>query len=614
MKFIYFIGLAFSLSSFASSNLNQCVQDICGAPEENMSYSEVNNLITSEEDEIVISKLIDGIRLNKGNFELETKSFLDIYSGDRAKFLENLSSIDKSTIVYFRKLFPALVIMAEKGLVVPNLFSSLYFYEAEYKKLFLESGMGEEEASWTSELITKFKASYKMSDLFGVLFSRVPEYAISSYSGQYDYSNFRNIVEQFGEIAGNSSTEIPLSPIEDSVFLAAVTKSLKRLNLADLSTEKVRTINTAYVVKELVKQFRNPENESVKDFVNYLESTPSSIWSSIISKFDSEVEELISLRESQKDSLNQNFENVLNTCKTHLIEAYKKLPTKSEIEFFRKYLREVKKEAVNFVKRKISYSMGKTVDAKLAKVQFDLPLAKENFTTYIQNELSKNSRDYTDDEKMIISMSSLNLQELSSKNFPFGALEGSCTDLEDNGVLYDYAVTEEMITVPSIKVSWSVLKNMDRLKSVVTHEIGHQLFAMLRGSIKKEEAHTKTSFNNVKEVLKCVSSIHKDAKSEEYTIWDENGDYHKVPITQYTNEDFSDQLAALVDRDNKFNMACVFMDEENSDYTNLSLVNENEDDTHSSGFFRVLNIEMIRKNNLPESCSGLDDGLKNCLD
>ena len=90
---------------------------------------------------------------------------------------------------------------------------------------------------------------------------------------------------------------------------------------------------------------------------------------------------------------------------------------------------------------------------------------------------------------------------------------------------------------------------------------------MLRGSVNNNNRHSEDSFNNVKQVVNCTASLHGNKDQEYYRLYDKEGTFNKIMISQYTSEDFADQFSAFVDQGNSQNMACVFAQQENEKRT-----------------------------------------------
>jgi len=593
-----------------SESLNQCAVDICRLPEENLSWEEV--LLPKEEIKNfeAVEEIKDMIKANKKSFLESEMTLLRSLEGEQREYVESLSKEDQALLIFFKKITPAVISLYMKGHASPSLLSSFIIFERDFKKIFIEDGMSEEEASWTADAINSLRLSFKSGDLYGVLFSKTPEYAITSYTGNSLYSNFRSLVEQvnlFFEDDKRFNSQL------FDIFLRTIPKSY----LNDIDSDKALRINTSFLIKELLKQIKKPESDEVKLFTNFLKSPPDFIITSMHTSWKTDFSKSKDNLELTEPEIDERFLKVLKNCGEKLNAGMSQLPTDREIKEIQAYIRKVRRRAIHFVQSKVSYSFAKSIDEQLSQVQFDLPLNRKNFKEKILTRLSFfRSGVYSFNELRLLSLVGVNDGLLESENFPFHRLASECEEYPSMSVLYDYSVSQEIINVPSLKISWSVLKNMDKLKGVIAHEFGHQLFSFLRGAIHSQKAHTKESYNNVRKIISCISSIHR-GKAEEYTLYDENGNYTKIPITQYTNEDFADQFSALVEKDNNQNMACVFLKEKDGRYIENSMVNFDKEDVHSSAILRILNIENSKKKEISKSCievlKSSEIKMKSCL-
>ena len=131
-----------------------------------------------------------------------------------------------------------------------------------------------------------------------------------------------------------------------------------------------------------------------------------------------------------------------------------------------------------------------------------------------------------------------------------------------------------------ITPSHYTLANEEERDGIIGHEFGHVIYRTLNKT--EEFSHEKTRFQAM---VRCLQNKHPR----------QNGKLDK----RYTEEDFADTIGGL---SNKYNMACGLLTQENNVYTNLTLTNQNENDTHSSPLFRTLNVHHQQHGSLPSSC------------
>ena len=89
----------------------------------------------------------------------------------------------------------------------------------------------------------------------------------------------------------------------------------------------------------------------------------------------------------------------------------------------------------------------------------------------------------------------------------------------------------------------------------------------------------------------CLNSNHREGGA----VKDDNrGD------GLYTEEDWADLVSALAS--NEKNTACFLLKQENDIYSDLSLENSFSRDSHSSGFYRALQIYFYSNGQYPKEC------------
>jgi len=160
-------------------------------------------------------------------------------------------------------------------------------------------------------------------------------------------------------------------------------------------------------------------------------------------------------------------------------------------------------------------------------------------------------------------------------------------------------------TYNGIKMGPYAVKEFDGPgKQVLAHELGHHI-----GHFMESHPLSQDTTYTFARVRQCLATTHNEVKSEDQMevrslgkkkyLWKEN---------LYTEEDFADWIAA---KTSDKNMACFFIQNEFLDQgIEGLLVNPNINDTHSSGFYRLLNIEMQQRGKLPKSCK--NDVIKTC--
>jgi hypothetical protein len=604
------------VSGFAHASLEQCISEICGTADKNDDIQEYQDKVIQREttDKNFASNITKKLIDLKAQIIEKEKNNLSINSKMDGALINSMNEEDRAILTFIHNIFPALAVLISDRTIIRGLFSNIYFDdEADILTKLVESGIEQDEAQWLNQIFVAIKNDYDLQKIFGVLFSTVPEYAITSYTQESTRANFTNIHEQINTLI----TEIESKSI---ILNKMAKKRLETIAMTkDLDSAKVREVLTFFTINEFLKVIRSKDQAVEKEtFRQAILMSGHFLTNKILNKVKSINEKAGSLSLTP-DEIESRFNLMNEKCIAKTSEIFNTLPDEKEITAFQKYLSVLKKKSLNFIQKKVSYGYASMAKEKIDKIQYDVPLNQEFFQQEILDELSEVtllSQNLSPSERLIFQLLELNAETLDSEVYPFHSLLERCEAREETDSFYDYAVTENFIEIPSIKVSWSVLKDFPRFKSVFAHEMGHQIYYLIRGGIHDDNSHSIGSFNKVKEIVSCVSSIHGKV-NDEYDMWDQNGDHAELKISQYTVEDFADHFSAYVEKGSEMNMACVFPTQENNEYKELSLTNPLETDSHSAHSFRIMNIEFLKKGQLPESCKEVlapeNLELKNCF-
>ena len=169
----------------------------------------------------------------------------------------------------------------------------------------------------------------------------------------------------------------------------------------------------------------------------------------------------------------------------------------------------------------------------------------------------------------------------------------------------------------TIKVSWQSVQNPRMGESVLVHEIGHATVNYF------ERFHTSgPSGQKYQDTLSCLNSMQRVRHSNREGVWfhlSEDGKTHphQFPISQYTEEDWSDLVTAMVAPEDAPNMGCFFHSQADNKYSSLKVFRSEQEEQaieqaraqeglkpleHPTDLFRVLHIEKVQKGVLPPAC------------
>jgi hypothetical protein len=143
-----------------------------------------------------------------------------------------------------------------------------------------------------------------------------------------------------------------------------------------------------------------------------------------------------------------------------------------------------------------------------------------------------------------------------------------------------------------LELSNAEMANSNMTAPAMAHFFGHKVAAFL-----KENGASEESRGKFVEARKCLALKHKSEGRSRLT----RVGRLSVPETDFTEEDFADQIAHMAVPKSKVNTACRNFTGEDSEYEMYS----GEGELHSTPLFRLLFSEHARAGGLSESCKKL---------
>jgi hypothetical protein len=601
------LGISFLLSSFtASADLNQCIVDICGPASENRNIDFYQNQYESDDKLNKNEKefLLKAIDANKENFfSIKVNALKEIEAFSLETF-NSINSVDKGILVLFvQGLIPLSTISYSSNNRIRGEFSELFIDDSlEYDEVFKilqDAGNDESLSSLQANYIINIKQSKLARKVLGMMFSRAPEHALGDH---FNSENKETILKLYHEKMSQVIDEIlNHDTASDSKILKFLANSYKGyLEIGDLSAEEISQLNLLFGLNLFKMEFLKEQKGSAKE--GFWDNTlDDRILESTFEMLQTKAKSMTSNSSYSKKDREEDFLEAKKICIEKLEYNIQKLPTRTQINNFIYYYRKLVKGAKSFTEKNISYSFAKVVDKKLSKLQIDLPPTREVFIKKVP-VIMKNKASANVDLSVVLA--NLIIAPIGENTYSF--LIDSCSQGSIEGAFYDYSVSS-LWHAPSLKLSWTTLKEFERFKGVIAHEVGHQLYMLYEGEYDLEERFTWAEFNNSRNLFQCISQNHED-RSISRSSWSPDGALESFKVSKYANEDFADQFAAYIEKETAANYACVFLKIEDNQYSDLSFINTDDDDHHSSNAFRVLSIEKTKQGALPESCNrALDD-------
>lgn len=286
-----------------------------------------------------------------------------------------------------------------------------------------------------------------------------------------------------------------------------------------------------------------------------------------------------------------------------MLHGLKLLPEKEKLEEVKKKVPAfMDKFFENFAKEFSSDSTG-IIKGAIGELHINYPETREEFLKKVENwldykksladETLKQLRDKTN-KKAIAFHGREYLQSLIMGGNADGALS-QITPLVAVNPIPDFYIG----AYNGIKMGPFAVNEFDGAgKQVLAHELSHHI-----GHFMEENPLSKDTTGKFKVLRQCLASSHKDGvKKVKVKVKSLKNKTHRWNENFYTEEDFSDWVAA---KTSDSNFACQFV--KNMDFSQYEkmedlFVNANKKDPHSSGFYRLINMELHQKGSLPESC------------
>ncbi len=266
----------------------------------------------------------------------------------------------------------------------------------------------------------------------------------------------------------------------------------------------------------------------------------------------------------------------------------KVLPNAQQAKALKDSVQEVKNRVAQGWAPKYSVQTQKGIEDYLKKVDFVLPLSKDEFQEGFKEKLRLKLLAKQRDSKLEIrNFSTLALiflvTEFNKEIVAIAKPESAAAkDMSSNEYL-KMCDREKVKTLSDanytllgkIRLSYTSAQALDLGKGVIAHELGHGISRIFRD--KKASDHSSKKHA---EFIKCLGGLHS-----------KNGEH-------YHEEDYADWVAGNV---TSVNMACIFP--QNYRSSGSLLENVDESDPHSDDFFRLLHIESLQRAKLPKACN-----------
>lgn len=374
--------------------------------------------------------------------------------------------------------------------------------------------------------------------------------------------------------------------LESKDFISFVdTKKIRETLKVNRNAVALEDLNNIYAFSTLFKVILFDSDMAAK-----LGTSPLDLQKeSVAENFDKTISEDIANYEAVLKEPNRGIK-FLSACSNAYFTAQGVLPSDKQLADFSKRVDFLKANFFNKMKTKMSsHSAG--IVAKEIKEKWNtiLPMSREQhkkmMTKMVNESLIQQRKESSSfdnfmstphgNELTAIMLSVSQISYVRTKT-DWG-MDDDCVEITPS-ILPDEALKERGLAVGPL-----VIKFGADAEGVTYHEMGHLLRRFLYGG----NISVKTSAD-FKRTRMCLRGIHRN-------MGDFNGAF-------YESEDYADYAASVVDEPSK-NAACVFTRLASADgYKNYRLAQSDDTDTHSSDFYRLLNIHYQKNGSIPAVC------------
>ena len=593
---------AISCNLEENKNFNSCIEALCGKAENNKTYQNLFDGITSDAETIEGPELVQ--------FKSNIASYLDISLKGTERSLNDYK--DPATLA--KTLIEPDMASTHKILAISSALALL-----DFEKIIKESSLSSHHLVVSvddEELKKGLGAKAAQAPIYKELLNN-PDLQISMFAQNYGWTltnqsrypnlSLKEVIQkelvQFNALMAKLQKETPkayeLFKSSAIINQKILDKILKEENPSEsLQVDFFDSVVNARLMVKYITQ-------GAPEFNKLKVTTLGNLYSENELRLRLMLNRILTSELKQKDEV---LKAKLNHCVAIFQKNQLALPTNSEKNEFTKTANEVR----STVRQKISANLSKetaiALSTPLEKIFFDFPSTKAESSFLIQEQLNALINDQNEMEKKYkgedknVNPEDLKLaaihsfMNLTSDNFA-SDLKDMCDEFEVpslNDASYNLGSGK-------ILVSWMSIKKPDMGKAVLTHELGHALSTILRSTPISE--HSAMKFKSARECL-SLRQPSEESTAEMLNYKNVRGNTVTVDyqISQYAEEDWADLVAAKFAPDNTPNKGCFLIGEKDDNYSSNNLSPLDASDTHSPEIFRLLHIEYLKKKTLPASC------------
>lgn len=560
-----------------------CIKTICSGSTGTLSLSLSSNLDKVWDD----SRMSDAIQLFKKTVQTNEIARTTIlqkaeaqFASPKMKISEQL--IDAKAAQVMDQIAGSIFDSAKLSFLADGRMSP-HVDRSEAIKQFVENGFSKADAA---TLVDEFQ-----NDSYATTFLME-----KNVTPSYFYDNlkpgisFQKAIRDDAKIAQASLKKIPKTSSAEGLGLTGADYSF---NLAksdqpiddELSQSLFHKIRQIYFAKYYYDhpKIRKIVFELVKKQLNEdLPNQKSVITAMIKNKSSSQLDEL----NNPRKTFATPGESLFKKCFGNLAYALENYPTEQQIQNSKPVLDAVKSDVIQALSKVLSPETLKCIQEPIAKIQFVYPLTKDEYFQSFKNLMQS----HLDEDQKLLALAKKDQGDLSVAYSYRNDLNGSPRPLglyEDCRSLGVRAIsdhTEHGFNVLSL--SAESIKSPDVGKSIVAHEIGHIVSNLMQNSSCISEK-SKEKFLKSKTCIEGIQPPELDSQSQ------------KANYDVHFEEDFADVISAISEKNN---MWCSFYTDKKLNNMQKIEIEASPNDPHSSFYMRLLQFEINKTGELPNSC------------
>ena len=606
-KIIIFSLVAMATESQYGSSFVQCQVDICGSSEENVTTGDIHNQITRIVEEVPLpTSTLNMLDRISPSYERKKKRLLGKLARLKKFFQgDHLAINQHEKRVLFSRLFFVLFhnSVASADSEHEDVLSTIKLLDQQSIRENIPPYINTQIIPYALKALEQISNHYHERRFYYGLENGSKELFMWENEGK----NIQEVIDREAKAIAEKFQTMERM-IDPSLEPEEITDVHSSMNVQILTERQVEDLfNNILVLNAYLELFFDDDLHRGLDSITTYDQFYNI--QAVVNRIDMITQEV--------QEIEDDFSEELSKCRDIIKNNYKALPTKRELEAFKKRAEMVKKTAKEFVESAFSTDADPLLVPFFDDVTIKYPDISDHILENIEKEIESELEEeheigdstIADDINSVIYWESVDDSFFDVCSHLENIFEINTESLEDR---LRFTGDVKYNSNGEIKLSWQSVKNPEYGEVVLAHELGHHLGNFF------ENKHT--SVTNLRKFQKVHHCLSKNQPETRYNSPEERkvlgrSDPVTYPVSQFAHEDFADLFSFLIHGKTAPNLGCFFIDDRGgySDRDvfrpyrpdpNDGLIKHKDSDTikHSTDFFRMLHLEFLRQDDLPRSC------------